>query len=76
MGGGGGHKKPVLRGDCLKMGGRLGQFADLMVGWGAWQERGVVALDLLEEDYPNAYYEISQNHLTNVLIQPSIIASN
>ena len=48
--GGGGHKKPILRGDCLKMGGRLGQFADLMVGWGAWQERGVVALDLLEGD--------------------------
>ena len=26
--------------------------------------------------YPNAYYELSQNHLTHVLIQPSVIASN
>ena len=34
---------PTYRGDCLKMGGGLGQFADLR-GWGAWPERCVVFL--------------------------------
>ena len=43
-------------------------------GGGAWQERGV---GVLEEDwYPNADYGLSQNHLTHVLIQPSVMASN
>ena len=38
-----------------------------------WQERGG---GILEGGwYPNAQYELSQNHLTHVLIQPSVTAS-
>ena len=41
---------------------------------GAWQERGDGVLE--GAWYPNAHYEISENDLTHVLIQPSVIASN
>ena len=38
---------------------------------GAWKEIGGGVID-----GGGAYYELSQNHLTHVLIQPSVIASN
>ena len=41
---------------------------------GVWQERGGGVLE--RGRYLNAHYEVSQNHLTHVLIQPSVIASN
>ena len=58
---------------------KRGTLDSLPIQWeegegGAWQERGV---GVLEEDwYPNADYGLSQNHLTHVLIQPSVMASN
>ena len=49
----------------------LGQFANLRAGW---QGRGSGVLE--GGWYPNAHYELSQNHLTHVLIQHSVFASN
>ena len=58
--GGGVHEKPIQRGELPKRGG-LGQFVDLR---GAWQERGGGVLE--GGWYPNAHYEVSQNHLTRL----------
>ena len=70
LGGGRGSQKNNIEGGLPKNDG-LGQFANLRVGlarkWGGVLEGGW---------YPNAHYELSQNHLTHVLIQPSVIASN
>ena len=44
----------------------------LPISGGAWQER---ACSVLEGGWcPNAHYELSQNHLTHVLSQPSVTA--
>ena len=63
---GGGSQKNNIKGGLPKKGG-LGQFANLR---GPWQERGGGVLE--GGWYPNAHYELSQNHLTHVLIQPSV----
>ena len=70
---GGGFTKNQYRGggDCLKRGAwTVSQFKIK----GAWQETGGGVLEggLI----PQCTIESSQNHLTHVLIQPSVIASN
>ena len=67
----GAHWKIQYRGgDCLKRGGldSLPISVGGGGGGGACQERGGWC--------PNAHYELSQDHLTHILIQPSVIASN
>ena len=66
--GGGSRKTNIEWVDCLKRGAWT---VDLREGW---QERGHGVLE--GGWYPDAHYELSQNHLIHVLIQPSVIASN
>ena len=67
--GGGFIKNQYRGGDCLKR-------EAWTVYWfkGGWQESGDGVVEGVW--YLNAYYELSQNQLTHVLIQSSVIGSN